>query len=1106
MSEAPITAPNALRPRELRHIVASSSTLFERLDGTVELCGRPEDEPVIAARLAEWRRVAAQDDPRRFARRLAWDGLDEAAVRRALGPARLAASSPLPAWATTLAELLREASPGAAGDETGGATGAELRFLEPQAPIPFEEILAPLVAAASRRLSARAGAGCDLLAEPARAGLESALLGRLGSLCGASLQMEYSLFRTRRISRLSLLLARGSGEAGREIYQAFCDHMLQGGLGDFLLEYTVLARLIATVAGQWVEMAAELLERLACDRGAIRAAFQPGSELGPVTDLQTRLSDPHHGGRTVMIVTFASGLKVVYKPRDLGLEEAWFGLLGWCNGNGAPLPLRQLRVLNHSTHGWVELAGHAECRDEEEARRYYRRSGMLLCLVYLLGGSDCHSENVIAGGEQPILVDLETVMHPHAREETGLEADLRRWIPRRFEASVLRSGLLPRWLVSRESHAVDVSALGLVEEQETGDALPRWRDVNTDLMEREEEIGRLRPGANAPALRGVPFSPNAYAAEIETGFEQMYRFLIERREELLSPGGPLEALERQLVRVVWRSTRSYVLLLIRVLEPDCQRDGADRSVQLDALSGPFLWSEEKPLSWPLLAAERQALERQDVPYFTASSSSEGPDLAPGRVLEGIFAESSHARVLSHLRELDGRDLERQKSFIRATLLARVGEPHRAPAEAGDGTTGRERDDLQEMEPLAPNALVSEAVAIAEDLRRLALEDPGAAVTWITLRILPEARKFQLAVAGPDLYDGACGIALFLAALEHVTGGAGFRDLALAVLQPLREDLRGRYADRWVRDLGIGGLCGVGAFVYALTRAGEMLQEPALLEDASAAAALITPEIIAQDRACDVVSGSAGAILGLLALHGAGGAAAPLERAAACGHHLAATRTRSEAGLRAWSGARGKMFAGFAHGAAGIAYALLRLDAITGDPSFRDAAAEAILCEDQCFSPAHRNWADLRSGAPGAAATDYGAAAWCHGAPGVALGRLGGLAALDTPQIREDIEAGIGSALRSRLQGRDHLCCGHMGRVEILLEAGRRLSRPELIEAARRRAAWVVCRAKERGSYKLWWETQGSVSMPGMFQGTAGIGYTLLRLAHPDRIPSVLLGA
>src|SRR5437016_3082498 len=97
---------NHLLPEDLEQIVARASTLFERLDGGLEPCGRPEDEETVSTRLAEWRRMAAQDDPELFARRLAWDGLDEAAARRALAPVRVQRSCRLPPWAGMLEELL----------------------------------------------------------------------------------------------------------------------------------------------------------------------------------------------------------------------------------------------------------------------------------------------------------------------------------------------------------------------------------------------------------------------------------------------------------------------------------------------------------------------------------------------------------------------------------------------------------------------------------------------------------------------------------------------------------------------------------------------------------------------------------------------------------------------------------------------------------------------------------------------------------------------------------------------------------------------------------------------------------------------------------------
>ena len=36
----------------------------------------------------------------------------------------------------------------------------------------------------------------------------------------------------------------------------------------------------------------------------------------------------------------------------------------------------------------------------------------------------------------------------------------------------------------------------------------------------------------------------------------------------------------------------------------------------------------------------------------------------------------------------------------------------------------------------------------------------------------------------DLYGGRPGVALFLASLEHITGGTGFRELAMSAILPL----------------------------------------------------------------------------------------------------------------------------------------------------------------------------------------------------------------------------------------------------------------------------------------------------------------------------------
>jgi lantibiotic modifying enzyme len=91
-----------------------------------------------------------------------------------------------------------------------------------------------------------------------------------------------------------------------------------------------------------------------------------------------------------------------------------------------------------------------------------------------------------------------------------------------------------------------------------------------------------------------------------------------------------------------------------------------------------------------------------------------------------------------------------------------------------------------------------------------------------------------------------------------------------------------------------------------------------------------------------------------------------------------------------------------------------------------------------------------------------------------------------------------------LQGIDHLCCGNFGRIEVCLVASRQFTHSGLLEAAQKNAAWVMSRAEKTGNFYLFPGFPSEVYHPGFFQGTAGIGYELLRLANPDLLPSVLL--
>jgi lantibiotic modifying enzyme len=131
-------------------------------------------------------------------------------------------------------------------------------------------------------------------------------------------------------------------------------------------------------------------------------------------------------------------------------------------------------------------------------------------------------------------------------------------------------------------------------------------------------------------------------------------------------------------------------------------------------------------------------------------------------------------------------------------------------------------------------------------------------------------------------------------------------------------------------------------------------------------------------------------------------------------------------------------------------------------------------------------------------------AWCHGAPGVAVAALAALDGGRDVEMLAQARMAIGQLAKWDANQADHLCCGHLGRVDVMLAAGVRLTGAPALDAAREIAARVVARARRQRHFRL--STAGfeyRVRDAGLFRGLSGIGYALLRAAEPVRVPSVL---
>lgn len=1140
---SPRTVLPTLPPSALEKIVAQASYLWERIDTELYEVDNSQanEQEQVSDRLERWCKIAAQGDWEKLQRRWEWEDLTEDKVHLLLGGVKWIGQS-LPTWAETLAEII------AATLEFSSLDQSEISLpINPDDPIAFEDILLPSVLLARQKLFKKLAVNSqqstvnsenlaqfspsdlplELLDQSAYLALEVSLLKRLSNICAQTLNFEFSRCRSEGHNLLNSLLGNRKTVVSRKLYQTFVQNLLQDGLLAFSQQYPVLMRLVATVIDFWVESTYEFLLRLKADFSLLETKYT--SPLGKVNAIAPNLSDAHQRGRSVISLTFASGLKLIYKPKNLGLEVAYNQFLSWCNQHSHLIPFRVLQVIDRQTHGWIEYVEYLPCEDEVAAQRFYQGAGMLLCLLYVLGATDCHYENLIASGEHLVLIDMETLLHheAHTLVESQEIWNLTSSATKKWQDSVLRTELLPRWEFKHDAQiAYDIGGLGSIETQQAPVRVRCWQQINTDDMHIAYETKKISIAKNLPLLNGDGLSPNDYLDDILSGFKGMYDFLSEQRDLLLADHSPLAVLQGKLIRFVFRPTKIYGVLTSQTLAPEFLRSGIDRSVQLDALSRAFLCSSQKPKAWGILNAELRSMEGLDVPYFRATSDSDILIIDAQKSIPNYFIEPSYNQALTRLSKLSASDLQFQSCLIEGSLYARV---TRSPeTKDSKAQTADLREQVQEMPIGNASELVQQAELLAQMIDKRAIIDQNGGLSWISLIFVLNSQRFQLLPLNDSLYDGNCGIALFLAALDYVKGGdTNYRNLALGAIQNLRQVIRlsnPKFDQDIVKNIGIGAGRGLASYIYALVKIAQFLNEPELLSLAEQVAQIITLDAIASDRNFDVMAGAAGTILGLLALYGVtkDGVAlssdaregrkenypaniqrskdsAILAKAIVCGQHLLNHRVSLDNCPKAWQTVENKMLTGFSHGAAGIAYALLRLYGVTEDRRYKEAALEAIAYEETCFILNQGNWPDLR-----ASANNLSMSSWCHGAPGIGLARLGCLSIVATESIYRDVEVAIKTTLEKDLDGMDQICCGNFGCHEVLLVAAQKLSRPDLELQAKQRAVLLSKRAEKLGGYSLFPMLPRTVFSPTFFQGGAGIGYQFIRLAYPDRVPSVLL--
>jgi type 2 lantibiotic biosynthesis protein LanM len=906
----------------------------------------------------------------------------------------------------------------------------------------------------------------------------------------------------RRVVLVELHAARISGRLRAEESHARWEEWVAtlaapGGWEKVVDPYPDLLPRLRSLMANRCTAARTLAERIGTDRPALAPLL--GAEPGELRELRFGAGDSHQNGQTVTTVRLDGG-SVVYKPRSLAVDAVLGGLLPRLlpdvpDADRIRVPAVVTREDRLGPYGWAEHVAHRYCRDDHELRTFYRGLGHWLAVMRLLAGSDLHSENLIACGPVPVVVDCETMFTPHRAfnadgygDAVALAGDL-------LARSVLRTGILPGRGGQGGRRGADVSAAGALPGQQPAAQVRTVVGHGTDDARMGFVPARTH---HRPANHPSP-EPDLgrYWEHVLDGCTELTRHL-----HALDRDGALEPLLAGFaacpVRVVLRDTATYAELAEVLWHPSSlyEPEQAVRRVT-GLLVRQAHNGAEVPDDPVVVGAEVADLLQGDIPVFTTTAAS-GQLAGPRGTRWGV----SQDLVEAALARWRGSDLDTDRRVIRATLVsAYLNEGGAAPQMLRRTDPPPRTDHLDRRRR-------EQAALVVRQLAQAAVRGDDGTVTWVAPMLDPTGWAVRMTT--PDLYNGLAGIAVLLAGyLREEAAGRADRVPEVAALLPavlrtmtMAEDRTAQVradaaaAGLRARPEPAGGYLGLGSRIWAwllLHRLGAVATADALARAESLAALL--PAAVEADEDHDLLAGAAGAVVPLLRLAEHTGGSRWRDLASTIGARLVQRANWVDGGACWPNGPTGAATEGVAHGAYGIGWALTRLAAATGAQAPREVGAAAIAWARAAHVRQRRQ---RREEHPGE--RDTQSASWCRGAAGFGvcaadLWRLG-----EGPDWRDLLGEAVARTWPDGSGATYTLCHGDLGAWEVLDLARDAGVLPSDLDCERA-AAQIVTSVEQYGPAT---GLTRAVFQPGLFVGSGGVAYQLLRM-HPDGdLPSVLL--
>jgi type 2 lantibiotic biosynthesis protein LanM len=409
--------------------------------------------------------------------------------------------------------------------------------------------------------------------------------------------------------RLGLPMAASSDEA----LQLFRRHLEDSGSGQRVIKaYPVLKRRLETVLRNSLDAYADLFTAYAQDRTVLHTNGLLINGDDSFAELFGTGADLHNNNRRVIGVRLVSGTKVVFKPRALISDRFVLDLytaadphLMYSLGECVPASV------TIGSHGWQQFVTPRPMNAPDQPARYYYRFGALCALFGAIGASDLHDENVLAAGENPCVIDTETIIRPNA----GVDNDsLPNVLINQLKLSVASTMLVP---MANPNSPIDLmmAGVGIDGDQTSKMKRPVIRESTSDSISVQWEQVTHRHKDNVPRLGDAALSPLDHFEDIVAGYNDALGAV---RDGAIAK--VLDSYSDMPVRCLIRSTMVYTRFLDAATHPDYLRrtEDAERLLRLLGKYPDYLVPEAAVYVGD---EERASLSTGNVPYFATRGGS-----------------------------------------------------------------------------------------------------------------------------------------------------------------------------------------------------------------------------------------------------------------------------------------------------------------------------------------------------------------------------------------------------------------------------------------------------------------------------------------------------